>query len=84
MTMTTDEFAGARRDIANDVALFLAFEDPEFASEFLEFWRDKLDRDITSLPPDKRSIFIWHMINDALARVHELERTAARGSEMLN
>jgi hypothetical protein len=82
--MTTSEFSQARSDIASAVALYLAFADAGHASDFLHFWRDKLERDITSLPPAKRSIFIWHTINDALARVHEIERAAVRGSAMLN
>jgi hypothetical protein len=83
--MTIDEqFAEARSGVIDAVALFLAAESEERTSAFLNFWNDRLEREIVALSPADRSFFIWKLIDATMVRMRELERDAVRGSRLLH
>ena len=79
-----DEFVDARHGVVADVALFLTGESEERVAGFLNFWNDRLEREIVVLPPKDKSYFIWKLIDQTMVRVREIERSAVRGSNLLH
>jgi hypothetical protein len=80
-----EKYRAARRRTIDDVSLFLCGQDEDSTQQFLHFWNDKMEAEFLAIDNlADRGIFIWRLIESAMARVRAIELGAGVRSTRLN